>query len=121
MYRTIGRLPGAIEHAVRDFLVRQHLPDELDISGKLAALFSHLVDMREMETRPMPVRMTRRKTELVRHGVDTRAIDALIDARVLHVGDHGGEGVMLAHDALFREMEAPLTEWIAQNQSDTRI
>jgi ankyrin repeat protein len=115
-YRAIGRLPGAIENTVQSS-VRRHLPDSKDLTGKLAHLFSHLVDMRDMTVEPMPVRSTRHKTDLLRHGVDAGVIDALIDARVLHVGDPGGDSVVLAHDALFEKWK-PLADWVNGNRID---
>lgn len=115
-YRAIGRLPGAIETTVQAALDR-YLPGESGTGQRLARLFTRLVSVRDSGPEPAPVREARRKADLVQHGAANSLIDALIEARVLHIGDAGGDTVSLAHDALF-QIWGPLRDWVAANRMD---
>lgn len=115
-YHAIGRLPGAIENTVRR-AIEVHLPGGSGTEEQLAKLFTRLVGVRDVGPEPATVRQVRRKDELVQRGVPASLIDALIEARVLHVGHQGDDLVSLAHDALFQIWQ-PLKDWVAGNRED---
>ncbi len=111
-YYAIGRLPGAIENTVRSALERSLASTS---ERDLIMLFTRLVGVRDVTPEPVPVRELRRKTDLTAHGVSAALVEALIQARVLHVGGAGGDMVSLAHDALFQKWQ-PLKDWVAGNR-----